>query len=145
MSLRGEVFAAGRVLVARSGCFALYCSMSQDNQIPKVRFCDLDCDVNVHVYDSTGAAALELFHPEEGPVATATVNIPEITLEDDEVLIKDYSENEGMAAAFEAAGLGTVTNTHRLSFGSEVKVMKVTNRALLDEIASKTMGNGMEM
>jgi len=29
-------------------------------------------------------------------VATATVNIPEYNLDPDEVIIKDYSENEGM-------------------------------------------------
>jgi hypothetical protein len=29
-------------------------------------------------------------------IATATVNIPEVDLKDNEVIIKDYSENEGM-------------------------------------------------
>jgi hypothetical protein len=48
-------------------------------------------------------------------------------LENDEVLIKDYSENQGMAKAFEDAGIGKVLETLKLSFGSEVKKIKVTH------------------
>lgn len=108
--------------------------MSKNNQIPKVRFCDLDCYIQVHSYNSTGAPALQLINPEVGPVATATVNMPDIALEADEVLVKDYSENQGMAKAFEAAGIGRVVETLKLSFGSEVKKLQVTNPALLAEI-----------
>ncbi|MDM4770878.1 hypothetical protein [Solimonas sp. SE-A11] len=39
------------------------------------------------------------------PIATATVNVDRIALEADEVLIKDYAENEGMSDALVAAGL----------------------------------------
>ena len=37
--------------------------------------------------------------------AKVTTNLPEIPLGDNEVLIKDYSENEGMMDAFVEAGL----------------------------------------
>ena len=38
-------------------------------------------------------------------VATATVNVPEVHLDNDEVLIKDWGENEGMLQALEDAGI----------------------------------------
>ena len=52
-------------------------------------------------------------HPTGGDpvVAIATVNIPEIPLESDEVIIKDYSENEGMLKALLTAGI--VAEPHR--------------------------------
>lgn len=41
--------------------------------------------------------AIQLDDAEDGmPHATATVNMPNVLLEYDEVLVKDYSENEGM-------------------------------------------------
>ena len=36
-------------------------------------------------------------------MATATVNVPAMPLADDQVLIKDYAENQGVLAALEAA------------------------------------------
>lgn len=39
------------------------------------------------------------------PVAVATVNIPEIPLAPGEVVVKDYSENEGMLDTLVAAGV----------------------------------------
>ena len=42
-----------------------------------------------------GRVALQLVD-EEGPVATATVNVPEAELAADEVCIKDYAENAGV-------------------------------------------------
>ena len=46
---------------------------------------------------ANGRTAIHLDDANEGyPYATATVNIDHVLLADDEVLIKDYSENEGM-------------------------------------------------
>ena len=42
-----------------------------------------------------GRVAIQLVD-EEGPVATATVNVPEADLAADEVCIKDYGENAGV-------------------------------------------------
>lgn len=47
-----------------------------------------------HKY-SNGRTAL-LLMDEEGQVACATVNLPELNLHDGEVFIKTWSENEGM-------------------------------------------------
>jgi len=46
---------------------------------------------------SNDRIAIQLDDAEDGmPYATATVNMPNVLLEYDEVLVKDYSENEGM-------------------------------------------------
>ena len=46
---------------------------------------------------SNGRIALQLIDTEDGfPFASATVNIPEAQIADDEVIIKDYSENAGI-------------------------------------------------
>jgi len=44
-----------------------------------------------------GRTGIELVSEKDGsPVAVATVNIPDVYLDKDEVIIKNYSENEGM-------------------------------------------------
>ena len=60
----------------------------------KVQFIGYDCDVIVHHYNN-GRKALVLTSAGE-VVAYATVNLPNDPVDDDEVIIKDYSENEGM-------------------------------------------------
>ena len=44
-----------------------------------------------------GRTALALMHAEDGdPVACCTVNIPEASLGENEILVKNWTENEGM-------------------------------------------------
>lgn len=44
-----------------------------------------------------GQTSLQLMDAEDGtPVATASISIPDIDLDENEVIVKDYSENEGM-------------------------------------------------
>ena len=52
------------------------------------------CDVKFGQYNNK-RIAIQLVDT-EGPVATATINLPNEELEEDEVIIKDYSENESM-------------------------------------------------
>lgn len=56
-----------------------------------------------------GTPAIEIFSETEGPVATATVNLSgyNISPAPGHVIIKDYSENEGMVEALIAAGIIT--------------------------------------
>ena len=55
-----------------------------------------DVVIQLHKY-SNGRPVIQLVDAEDGePYATATVNIPDVLLLDNEVLVKDYSENEGM-------------------------------------------------
>ena len=52
--------------------------------------------LNIGKY-SDGRTCLQLIETEDGaPVMMATVNIPGAVLEKDEVIIKNYSENEGV-------------------------------------------------
>lgn len=83
----------------------------------QVRFMDWNCDVSFNTYKDNGRTAILLYDAEDGsPVATASVNLSAIT--NDEwnnyardwgvsskqlVLIKDYSENEGMLEALAEA------------------------------------------
>jgi hypothetical protein len=46
---------------------------------------------------NNGRTAIELIDVEDGcPVMMATVNLPETDLNEDEIIIKNYSENEGV-------------------------------------------------
>lgn len=59
-----------------------------------------DSEYEVYLYFSkytNQRTAIELIDAEDGiPFARATVNVPDIPLEDGEICVKDYSENEGM-------------------------------------------------
>jgi hypothetical protein len=69
-----------------------------------VRFCSEDCLLFKEKYQDNGRTALQLRVKKTGePMGTATVNIANVSLAPDEVLIKDYSENEGMLDALIAA------------------------------------------
>jgi hypothetical protein len=66
-----------------------------------IKFKDWTCTLEYGVYEN-GRTAITLIGTGEErgePIAVATVNIPEEKLEDDEILIKNYSENEGMYEA----------------------------------------------
>jgi hypothetical protein len=52
-----------------------------------------------------GRLAIRAVNRDGEPIATLTVNLPEVQLSEDEVLIKDWSENEGALATLLAAEL----------------------------------------
>ena len=57
-----------------------------------------------------GRVAILLIDAGDGErVAVATVNVPECPLAPDEILIKDYSENKGMAEWLNATGIVQLT------------------------------------
>lgn len=65
-----------------------------------VKFQDWDCIVSKENYADNDRIALELIDKHNGElVAVATINVPDEDLKDDEAVIKDYSENEGMLDA----------------------------------------------
>ncbi|MCU7829551.1 MAG: hypothetical protein KZQ85_10835 [Candidatus Thiodiazotropha sp. (ex Myrtea sp. 'scaly one' KF741663)] len=69
-----------------------------------VRYKEWDCVVNIAHYGN-GRPAI-LLETEQGlPVATATVNISFFKPAEGEVLIKDYSENEGILDCLADAGI----------------------------------------
>jgi hypothetical protein len=66
----------------------------------EVRFKDWDCLVVKRWYQNNHRRALVLVDKENGsPIATASVNLPDIMVPPEHVLIKSYSENEGMYEA----------------------------------------------
>ncbi len=69
-----------------------------------VRFQDWRCTARLQKY-ADGRPAIALVADDGSPVATATVNVPDIQLDPDEVVIKDWSENQGMLEALIDAGI----------------------------------------
>lgn len=68
-----------------------------------VKFMMCDCNIKVLKYNNS-RPALQLIDSVDGePVATASVNLSNIILGEDEICIKDYSENEGMLKALQDA------------------------------------------
>ena len=60
-------------------------------------FLDFKCVVDTNNTYSNGAVAIQLFEEDSGePVAVATINVMQGLIEKDEVVIKNYSENEGI-------------------------------------------------
>lgn len=77
----------------------------------QVKFKKWNCIVEKTMYQSNDRTCLELTQVETGePIAVATVNVPEYNLPDGHVLIKDYSENEGIAEALVNAKIIEPTN-----------------------------------
>lgn len=73
----------------------------------RVRFLGIDCLVQKHEY-ANGRPALRLVDAEDdSPIATATVNLPDLPLGRNQVAIKDWSENEGMLRALTEARVVT--------------------------------------
>lgn len=63
------------------------------------------CYVQLAKYGN-GRTAIQLMdYDDASPVATASVNLPDVEMADDEVAIKDWSENEGMLSALLDAGI----------------------------------------
>jgi len=64
-----------------------------------------ECRVHVGRYADSGNIGRQLYDTKTGyPYATATIN-PSVTLIDDQVMIKNYSENRGMVDALRRAGV----------------------------------------
>ena len=71
----------------------------------QVQFKQWNCLLDIRHYENNRTALLLIDAEDHSPVATATVNLPDVELKSNEVIIKDYSENEGMLAALIAAGI----------------------------------------
>ena len=75
------------------------------------------CVATRHTYPN-GRPAISVEDADTGePICKASVNMPELDLEEDEVLIKDWSENEGILDALVSAGVIELTgNAYHLLF-----------------------------
>lgn len=97
----------------------------------KIRYRNWDCELVKGQYYN-GRISLSLVAAKDDgdifagePIATATVNITEVDLKDDEVLIKDYSENRGMLQTLIDADVVSPTGQTVKSGFVEVHVCKL--------------------
>jgi hypothetical protein len=81
----------------------------------KVKFMGYDGYAVFTEYNN-GRTAILLKCEDGSALATATINLPEVDLNDDEVIIKNYSENSGMVNALVEAGI--VEFGHPIQVGS---------------------------
>lgn len=80
--------------------------MTRYEQHPAVQFKKWSCFVEYAHYVDNQRPALLLRLMETGePVVKATVNLPDESVAEKEVFIKDYSENEGILRALVGAGI----------------------------------------
>jgi hypothetical protein len=94
----------------------------------EVKFKSWTCRVQRSKYGN-GRTALQLVD-DEGPIATATVNLPDKPLGPNEVFIKDYSENTRMLAALEKAGIVERTGEWVKSGFVDVPKARLTGRGI---------------
>jgi len=68
--------------------------------VHKVKFKQWNCILEFGQYKENDRIAISLVEEETGEdVATVTINLDKVSLSDNEVIIKDYSENEGVYEA----------------------------------------------
>lgn len=98
----------------------------------KVKFLSWECDVVKSNYVADDSIALELTHPEDGPIATATVYLDEWKISDDykkdHCWIKTWSENEGILEALIEAEIIEKTDCPSIDvngWGSKAVMVKV--------------------
>jgi len=85
-----------------------------------INFLNYDCKLSFAKYGN-GRTAIQLLDvTDDSVVAVATTNLPDVTIANNEVIIKDYSENEGMIAALRNAGV--ITNPTRFIHTGFTKV-----------------------
>lgn len=112
--------------------------MAQEKK-EKIVFKSLNCFLKLAYYNQNSRLVLQLLSAEENadkgvfyeePITTATVNIPEIPLKDNELIIKDYSENEGILETLKQNGLITDIKREISTGHVTVHVVEKTSKLL---------------
>lgn len=100
--------------------------MAVKGSILQVKFREWDCIVQKARFMRGGLALMLIDAHDRSPVARATINVEGVQLADDEVIVKDYSENEGMFEALTSAGIVEDTGKRvRLPYGIVCPVCRV--------------------
>jgi hypothetical protein len=98
----------------------------------KFTFRDSECEMQLALYkDGPPALAIQLWD-DEGPYCKATVNMPEGRVPADHILVKDCSEQEGIAAALQEQGFAK--EIRRIDMGrvpGGISVMQIVDPELL--------------
>lgn len=80
---------------------------------------------------SNGRIAIQLIDADDGCLVTkATINIPDVVLADNELIIKDYSENEGMLHFLTSTGLTTEPKRYVSSGHVECPVVEYLSKLM---------------
>lgn len=92
-----------------------------------VKFKGWDCIVQLEKYENDRTAICLVDAYDGEPVATATVNLPEESLPDGYVHIKEWSENRGITIDLEKAGIIEATGIKILvgPYGSYANLCKL--------------------
>lgn len=61
-----------------------------------IKFKEWNCIIEYKKYKNNRTAIALVDEISFEPIAVATINVPNVPLKDNEVIIKDYSENEGL-------------------------------------------------
>jgi len=111
--------------------------MSEPTRVGRVVFKDWVCESVPHRYANNGRLALRLIEWQSGePIATATVNVPDVDIEDDEIIVKDYNENEGMLDALKRV-MVIEDVTVPCSVGYAIAHIAVVNDAALERFKKR--------
>ena len=97
--------------------------------IKQVNYKGEECLLKQNFYQN-GRIALFLVSVEGELISTCTTNIPEIPLDDDEVFIKDYSENEGILEFLVKEGIVKDTGQVLLSGYVKIPVCRLQKNAI---------------
>jgi len=99
----------------------------------KIKFKQWECNV-FPTYYSTGSKIKRkaiVLKDDEGVVTTATVNMPGYPCDDDQIYVKNYSENEGMLQALIDHELVLVEPVNELKAGFvTIPLMTLTTKAM---------------
>lgn len=107
-----------------------------------VKFREWLCYLDFRWYADNDRLAILLFDQgDSSPIAYATVNIPEYDLPPNEVIIKDYSENEGMLKTMVESGLMEYTGNKIQTGFVRCPVCKLDLSKLPKKIANKIRRN----
>jgi hypothetical protein len=107
-----------------------------------VHFQGYDCEVEQRTYPNGRTALVLVDLQEREDVAVATVNLPDVPLKPGEAFIKDYSENQGMLAALEKAGVVQATGERVPTGFVEVPVVKILLPDLTHSLSDRLFGVG---
>lgn len=123
--------------------------MNEENKYD-VKFNKWFCNVELHQYGNR-RLCIKLTNAVDDhendsyagePIATATTNVPEININENEVIIKNYSENEGMFEAMEKAGY---VSSFRLGQTGHVEVYIAEKTDKLKELEKLTFSENKKL